>query len=208
MPKDILQVGPLLWGSISNITGVTLFVPILVPKQMELVHMIVPNATVIAVLTNPNNPTVLPDLPDLEKAARANGMELQLLNATTAEEIDAAFAAMMDRHAGALLVPGEVFFTSRRGQIVTLATRHVIPTIYPFREFVAAGGLMSYGNNLNEVARLAAVYSARILRGEKPADLPVQQPTKFELVINLITAKALSLEIPAKLLALADEVIE
>jgi len=191
-----------------NVTGVTLFVPILVPKQMELVHMIVPNTTVIAVLTNPNNPTVLPDLPDLEKAARANGMELQLLNATTTEEIDAAFAAMMDRHAGALLVPGEVFFTSRRSQIVTLATRHAIPTIYPFREYVATGGLMSYGNNLNEVARLAAVYTARILRGEKPADLPVQQPTKFELVINLITAKALSLEIPAKLPALADEVIE
>ncbi len=191
-----------------NVTGVTVFVPVLVPKQMELVHMIAPSATVIAVLTNPNNPTVLPDLSDLEKAARANGMELLLLNAKTAEEIDAAFAAMMDRRAGALLVPGEVFFTSWRGQIVTLAAQHAIPTIYPFREYVAAGGLMSYGNNLIETAHLAAAYTARILRGEKPADLPVQQATKFELVINLITAKTLGIEIPAKLLALADEVFE
>ncbi|MGB7097246.1 MAG: ABC transporter substrate-binding protein [Xanthobacteraceae bacterium] len=191
-----------------NVTGVTVFVPVLVPKQMELVRMTAPSATVIAVLTNPDNPTVLPDPSDLEKAARANGTELLLLNAKTAEEIDAAFAAMTERRAGALLVPGEVFFTSRRGQIVTLAAQHAIPTIYPFREYVAAGGLMSYGNNLIETAHLAATYTARILRGEKPADLPVQQATKFELVINLITAKTLGIEIPAKLLALADEVIE
>jgi putative tryptophan/tyrosine transport system substrate-binding protein len=191
-----------------NVTGVSVFVPILVPKQMELVRTIVPSATMIAVLTNPNNPTVLPDPPDLEKAAHANGMELLLLNATTTEEIDAAFVAATDRRAGALLVPGEVFFTSQRDQIVLLATRHAIPAIYPFREYVAAGGLMSYGNNLTEAARLAAVYTARILRGEKPADLPVQQPTKFELVVNLITAKTLGLEIPAKLLAVADDVIE
>jgi putative tryptophan/tyrosine transport system substrate-binding protein len=191
-----------------NATGVTVFVPILVPKQMELIHTVVPNANTIAVLTNPSNPTVIPDPPDLEKAARAIGMELLLLNATTAEEIDAAFVAMSNRHAGALLVPGEVFFTSRRDQIVTLAMRHAIPAIYPFREYVAAGGLISYGNSLTEASRLAAVYTARILKGEKPADLPVQQPTKFELVINLITAKALGLEIPAKLLAVADDVVE
>jgi putative ABC transport system substrate-binding protein len=191
-----------------NVTGVTLFVNVLVPKQMELVHTIIPNAAVIAVLINPNNPTVLPDPTDLEKAARANGMELLILNASTAEKLDAAFAAMTDRRVGALLVPGDPFFTSRRSQIVTLATRHAIPAIYPFREYAAAGGLMSYGNNLNEVVRLAAVYIARILAGEKPADLPVQQPTKFELVINLVTAKALGLEIPTKLLAVADDVIE
>jgi putative tryptophan/tyrosine transport system substrate-binding protein len=191
-----------------NVTGVSVFVPILVPKQMELVRTIVPSATMIAVLTNPNNPTVLPDPPDLEKAAHANGMELLLLNATTTEEIDAAFVAATDRRAGPLLVPGEVFFTSQRDQIVLLATRHAIPAIYPFREYVAAGGLISYGNNLTEAARLAAAYTARILRGEKPADLPVQQPTKFELVVNLITAKTLGLEIPAKLLAVADDVIE
>jgi len=143
-----------------NITGVTLFVNVLVPKQMELVHKIVPNATLIAVLMNPDNPTVLPDATDLEKAARANGMELLILNASTAEELDAAFTAMTNRHVGALLVPGDPFFTSRRSQIVTLATRHAIPAIYPFREYAAAGGLMSYGNNLMEAARLATVYIA------------------------------------------------
>jgi putative tryptophan/tyrosine transport system substrate-binding protein len=171
-----------------NVTGVTLFVPILVPKQMELIHRFVPQATVIAVLANPNNPTVLPDPPDLEKAASANGMELLLLNAGTVQEIDTAFAAMSDRGAGALLVPGDIFFTNQRDQIVSSAARRSIPTIFPFRESVSAGGLMSYGNNLNETARLAGVFTARILRDEKPSDLPVQQPTKFELVINLKTA--------------------
>jgi putative ABC transport system substrate-binding protein len=191
-----------------NVTGVTLFVPLLVPKQMELLHLIVPNAAVIAVLVNPDNPTVLPDPPDLEKAARANGMEPLLLNATTAAQIDAAFAAARERHADALLIPGDVFFSSQRDQIIALAAQHAIPTIYAFRENVAAGGLVSYGNSLNDTARLAAGYVARILRGEKPADLPVIQPTKFELVLNLKTAKSLRLEIPAKVLALADDVIE
>jgi putative ABC transport system substrate-binding protein len=208
--QDVLRSG--LVASLNrpggNVTGVTLFVPLLVPKQMELIHLAVPNAGMVAVLANPDNPTVLPDLADLEKAAHANGMGLLFLNATTAEGINAAFAAMTDKRADALLVPGDVFFTSRRAQIVTLATRHAVPAIYPFREHVVTGGLMSYGNSLNETARLAGVYAARILGGEKPADLPVQQPTKFELVINLITAKALGLEISAKLLALADEVIE
>jgi putative ABC transport system substrate-binding protein len=191
-----------------NATGVTVFVPVLVPKQMELLHLIVPNAAEIAVLENPNNLTVLPDPPDLEAAARANGMEVLLLKATTAETIDAAFVTATSRHAGALLVPGDVFFTSQREQIVTLAARHALPTIYTFRENVVAGGLLSYGNSLNETAGLAAGYVARLLRGEKPADLPVIQPTKFELVLNLKTAKSLGLEIPAKVLALADEVIE
>jgi putative tryptophan/tyrosine transport system substrate-binding protein len=191
-----------------NVTGVTLFVPVLVPKQMELLHLIVPNAVVIAVLVNPDNPTVLPDPPDLETAARANGMEPLLLNATTAAQIDAAFVAATSRHADALLIPGDVFFTSRREQIVALATQHAVPAIYAFRENVAAGGLVSYGNSLNETASLAAAYVARLLRGEKPADLPVIQPTKFEMVLNLKTAKSLGLEFPAKVLALADEVIE
>jgi putative ABC transport system substrate-binding protein len=191
-----------------NATGVTVFVPVLVPKQMELLHLIVPNAAEIAVLENPNNLTVLPDPPDLEAAARANGMEVLLLKATTAETIDAAFVTATSRHAGALLVTGDVFFTSQREQIVTLAARHALPTIYTFRENVVAGGLLSYGNSLNETVGLAAGYVARLLRGEKPADLPVIQPTKFELVLNLKTAKSLGLEIPAKVLALADEVIE
>jgi putative tryptophan/tyrosine transport system substrate-binding protein len=163
---------------------------------------------VIAVLANPNNPTVLFDPPDLEKAARENGMRLLLLNAATTEGIDPAFAAITDQRASALLVPGDVFFTSRRDQILALATRHAIPTIYPFREYVAAGGLMSDGNNLNETARLAGTYAARILGGEKPGDLPVQQPTKFELVINLRTAKALGFAVPQSLLVAADELIE
>jgi len=191
-----------------NVTGVTLFVPILVSKQMELIHTIVPNAATIAVLMNPKNPTVLPDPPDLEKAARANGMELLLLSATTEQEIDAAFTAATKQHAGAFLVPGEVYFTSHRSQIIALAAQHAIPTIAPFREFVAEGGFMSYGNNLNDTARLAANYVARILKGEKAGDLPVQEPTKFEFVINLKTAKTLGLTVSNSVQLLADEVIE
>jgi putative tryptophan/tyrosine transport system substrate-binding protein len=191
-----------------NVTGVTLFVPLLVPKQMELIHQIIPNASVIAVLTNPENPTVLPDRPELEKAAGENGMALALFSATTVEEIDAAVTEAAKRQVGTLLVSGDVFFASRREQIVALAARHALPTIYSFRENVVAGGLVSYGNSLNETATLAAAYVARLLRGEKPADLPVIQPTKFEMVLNLKTAKSLGLEFPAKVLALADEVIE
>jgi len=175
----------------SNVTGVTLFVPDLVPKQMELIHTIAASAAVIAVLVNPKNPTVLPDSADLEQAAHANGMQLALLNASTPEEIDTAFAAATAQRAGALLVPGDVFFTSRRAQIVALAAKYALPTIYPFRESVAAGGLISYGNDLNETARLAGGFVARVLAGAKPSDLPVQQPTTFELAINLKTAKTL-----------------
>jgi len=191
-----------------NVTGVTLFVPLLVPKQMELIHMIATKATVMAVLRNPDNATVLPEPQELEEAARANGMKLLLLNATTLDEIDASFATASAAGAGAMLIPGDVFFTSRRDRMLALAVAHAIPTIYPFREYVTAGGLVSYGNNLNRVARLAATYVARILRGEKPGELPVEQPSKFELSINLKTAKLLRLMIPDKLLATADEVIE
>jgi putative ABC transport system substrate-binding protein len=191
-----------------NVTGVTLFVSVLVPKQMELLRLVVPDATVVAVLANPDNPTVLPDPPDLEKAARANRMELRLLNATTPDQIDACFATAANQRLGALLVAGDVFLTSRREQIIALAARHGVAAIYAFRENVAAGGLMSYGNSLNDTVGLAAAYAARLLRGENPADLPVIQPTKFEFVLNLKTAKALGLEFPAKVLALADEAIE
>jgi putative tryptophan/tyrosine transport system substrate-binding protein len=191
-----------------NVTGVTLFVPDLVPKQMDIIHTMTPHAAVIAVLMNPKNPTVLPDPADLEQAARANGMQLALLSASTPEEIDAAFAAAVAQHAGALLVPGDVFFTGRRAQIVALAAKNALPTIYPFRESVVAGGLISYGNDLNETARLAGDFVARILAGAKPSDLPVQQPTKFELIINLKTAKSLGLNTPQPLLVAADEVIE
>jgi putative tryptophan/tyrosine transport system substrate-binding protein len=191
-----------------NVTGVTLFVPDLVPKQMDIIHTMVPGATAVAVLMNPKNPTVLPDPTDLEQAAHANGMQLQLLNASTVDELDAAFAAGVAQHGGALLVPGDVFFTGRRDQIIALATKYALPTIYPFRESVVAGGLISYGNDLNDTARLAGGFVGRVLAGAKPSDLPVQQPTKFELVINLKTAKTLNLVVPQSLLVAADEVIE
>ena len=191
-----------------NVTGVTLFVPDLVPKQIELIHTMAPSAAVIAVLMNPKNPTVLPDPVDIEQAARANGMQLALLNASTPEEIDAAFAAATTQHAGAMLVPGDVFFTSRRAQIVAQAAKYALPTIYPFRESVTDGGLISYGDDLNETVRLAGGFVARVLAGAKPSDLPVQQPTKFELIINLKTAKTLGITVPQSLLVAADEVIE
>jgi putative tryptophan/tyrosine transport system substrate-binding protein len=193
---------------VGNVTGVTLFVSALVPKQMELLSLVVPDAARVGVLANPDNLTVLPELPDLEKAAHASGMELRLLNATTAEQIDVAFAAIANQRIGALLVSGDVFLTGRRQQIVALAAGQGVPAIYPFRENVVDGGLMSYGNSINDTAGVAGVYAARLLRGEKPADLPVIQPTKFELVLNLKTAKSLGMEFPAKVLALADEVIE
>jgi putative ABC transport system substrate-binding protein len=191
-----------------NATGVTLFVPLLLPKQMELIHQIVPDGSLIAVLVNPDNLTVLPDPPDMQAAARANAMELLLLNARNVEAIGPAIVAAKNQHASALLVSGDVFFTGQRDQIIALAAQHALPTIYTFRENVVAGGLVSYGNNLNEMAALVAGYAARLLTGEKPADLPVVQPTRFELVLNLKTAKSLGLEIPAKVLAVADEVIE
>jgi len=186
----------------------TTFTVLLFPKQMEMIHRIVPNAAVIAVLVNPDDQALLPAPADLENAARANGMKLLLLNAATPEEIDAAFTTITNRHADALLVTAEPFLTGRSGQIATLAVRHAVPTIDPWRVFPAAGGLMSYGTDLGDGYRQAGAYAARILKGEKPGDLPVQQPTKFELVINTTTAKALGLAIPPTLLAVADEVIE
>lgn len=191
-----------------NATGVTMFVTALVPKQIELIHAIVPDITVIAVLTNPDNPTSYPDPADMEKAARATGMELVLTKAAQEKEIDAAFATMVKRKAGGLVVPGDVFMSSHRQEIVALAARHRIPSIYGFREYVDAGGLMSYGNNLDENARLVAGYMVRIFHGEKPGNLPVEQPSKFELVINLRAAKALGLTISNSVQLLADEVIE
>lgn len=191
-----------------NVTGVTLFVPLLFPKQMELIHQMVPDGSLIAVLANPDNLAVLPDPPDMQAAARANGMQLLLLNASNADAIGPAIAIAKNQHASALLVSGDVLLTGQRDQIIALAAQHALPTIYTFRENVVAGGLVSYGNNLNEMAASVAGYAARLLGGEKPADLPVIQPTRFELVLNLKTAKSLGLEVPAKVLALADEVIE
>ena len=168
----------------------------------------VPQARVIVLLVNPNSPTTEPLILDLQEAARAKGVQLHILKAGTESEIDAAFATLVPLHAGALAVGADSFFTSRREQIVALASRYGIPAIYEGRSFAASGGLISYGSSLAAVNRQVAAYVGRILKGAKPDDLPVAQPTKFELVINLKTAKALGLTVPDKLLVAADEVIE
>jgi putative tryptophan/tyrosine transport system substrate-binding protein len=167
------------------------------------------HATTTAVLMNPGNiPQVEVQVGDIQAAARSIGQEVTILNARTIRDIDAAFAMLAQMRADALLVVTDAFFFTRAAQLVVLAARHAIPTVYFRREFVAAGGLMSYGSNVDESYRLLGVYGARIIKGEKPGDLPIQRPTKLELVINLSTAKALGLEIPPTLLARADEVIE
>jgi len=191
-----------------NITGMTSLGVELGPKRLELMRELVPRAGVIGVLTNPTGITSLGNMTDLQAAARSVGQEVIILNASTVDEIDAAFATAAGRRSGGLLIDVSGFFINRRDQIVALAARHAIPANYSIRDFVEVGGLISYGHDLSESNHQAGVYVGRILKGEKPADLPVLQPTKFELVINLKTARALRLEIPAKLLALTDEVIE
>jgi ABC-type uncharacterized transport system substrate-binding protein len=194
----------------SNVTGFGNFVSQLTPKRLELLCELVPQAKVFALLINPNSPTKLsePLIADLEEAARARGVQLAILRAGTESEIDAAFATLVEQHAGGLVVAGDPFFTSRREQLVALASRHAVPAIYWLRGFAAAGGLISYGVNNDHLFREAGSYAGRILKGAKPADLSVQQPTTFELVVNLNTAKALGLTIPHSMLMLANEVIE
>jgi putative tryptophan/tyrosine transport system substrate-binding protein len=191
-----------------NATGVTNLAVELVPKRLDLLCELVPQARVIALLVNPNNPYTEPMTRDVQDAARVKSVQLPILKAGSESEIDAAFATLANLHADALLVGDDTFFTSRRGQIVALAARHAIPAIYQFREFTAAGGLISYGSSLTALNRQVGIYAGKILKGAKPADLPVQQPTTFELVINLKTAKALGLTIPQSILIRADEVIE
>ena len=178
------------------------------PKRLELLHELVPTATVLAVLVNPNNPNTKAQLREADAAARSLGLQLNILNASTEREIDAAFTTLVQGRAGALLVGIETLFFSRREQLFALAASHAVPTIYDEREYVAAGGLLSYGTSIADGYRLAGVYTGRILKGAKPAELPVQQLMKVALVINLKTAKALGLTIPPALLARADEVIE
>jgi putative ABC transport system substrate-binding protein len=175
---------------------------------LELLHELMPKATVIAVLVNPNNPNTESDLADLPDAARSIGRRLHLLKAGSKREIDIAIGAAVEQQNGALLVGNDSFFLEQRTQLIEAAARHGLPAVYPFREFVEAGGLMSYSASSTEPLRQAGMYAARVLKGEKPADLPVQQASKFELVINAKTAKALGLALPPTLLARADEVIE
>ena len=191
-----------------NITGVSWFGVDLVPKQLSLLHELVPNAAVVALLVDLNVPDAVSQVPAVQEVARTLGLQLVVLNARTADDIDMAFASLVRERAGALVVGAGAFLLSRRNQIIALAARHAIPTIYGFREYSADGGLMSYGNDIAGAFRRAGVYTARILKGDKPADLPVERTTKFELVINLKTAKALGLQVPLQVQQRADEMIE
>jgi putative tryptophan/tyrosine transport system substrate-binding protein len=190
-----------------NLTGVSLISGELVAKRLDLLHKLIPNAAVIALLRNPSNPAEAVER-DEQAAAHATGQNIVLLNAVSESEIDAAFAELAQKRVDALLVNADATFTAHRAQIIASAARLKIPALYPWPEYAEAGGLISYGTSLDESYHQLGVYAGRILRGVGPADLPVTQPTKIELVINLKTAKTLGIEIPAKLLALADEVIE
>ncbi len=191
-----------------NLTGVDLFSGAMEPKRLEILQDLVPASARLAALVNPDSHLAPLQTRDLQEAGRHIGRPVEILNASTEPELEAAFATLGRTRSSALLVAADPFFYSRREQIVRLAARHSVPAIYEWREFVEAGGLMSYGTSITDVYRQAGVYTGRILKGEKPADLPVLQPTKFELVINLKAAKALGLDVPDALLARADQVIE
>ena len=191
-----------------NVTGVSLVTNVLGAKCLGLLHDLVPNAAVIGLLVNPDNPNAEPVRKDAQEAAHIIGQQIYVVNAANERDFEPAFAALVQQRADGLVVASDPFLLSQREQLVVLSARHMIPTIYEFREFATAGGLMSYGSNVAGAYRQAAVYIGRILKGEKPADLPVVQSTKFEFVINLKTAKALGLTVPLHLQQIADEVIE
>jgi putative tryptophan/tyrosine transport system substrate-binding protein len=191
-----------------NLTGVAYFTSALGAKRLGLMHEMVPRVTDFAVLAHPTYSSSAQFISDVEAAARSLGFRIEVFNASTESEIDTAFAALSARRLGALLMAGHPLFTNRRERIIALAARYAVPTMYTVGEFASAGGLIAYGPDLPEVYLLTGGYAGRILRGDKLADLPVLLPTKFEMIINLRTAKALGLDVPDKLLALADEVIE
>jgi putative ABC transport system substrate-binding protein len=191
-----------------NVTGVSWFDAELGPKQLQLLNQLVPNVTIVGLMVNPQSPEVAHQRETAQQAARALGWQLHVIAASSVSEIDAAFVAAKRQRANALMIGSDPFFHSRRKQIVALAAHHAIPTISGGREWVAAGGLVSYGNSIPDAYRRVGLQTGRLLRGVKPTDLPVDRATRFELAINLTTAKALGLTVPDKLLAAADEVIE
>jgi putative ABC transport system substrate-binding protein len=192
-----------------NLTGVTSLSGELAAKRLELLHEMLPKATIIAALLNPTSTALAETLSrNLQAAARSLGLQLRLLHASTERDFDAAIVSLRQVGASGLVIGTDAFFTSHSEQLAALTVRHAIPTIYQYRPFVAAGGLMSYGGDISEAYRLTGLYSGRLLKGEKPVDLPVQQSTKAELIVNLKSAKALGLDVPDTLLARADEVIE
>jgi putative ABC transport system substrate-binding protein len=191
-----------------NVTGVTTLGTEVGRKRLELIHEVVPKATVVALLVNPANPDVGTQSKDIQEAARILGLQLRVLRASAERDFDAVFANLAQLRAGALVIGGDGFLIGRSEQLAVLALRHAVPAIFQYREFVQAGGLMSYGGSIEDAGHLVGVYTGRILRGEKPADLPVQQGTRVLLTINLKTAKALGLTFPLTLLGRADEVIE
>jgi putative ABC transport system substrate-binding protein len=191
-----------------NVTGVNLVFGALGAKRLELLRQLVPKADAIAMLVNPDYPSAATEVQDVQAGAHTLGFRINVANAVAANDFEPAFAGMVAQRSAAVLVADDPFLQSRRDELVALAARHAMPAIYFSRDFVEAGGLMSYGPDINDAYRLVGVYIGRILKGERPADLPVMQPTKFELLINLKTAKALRLDLPPTLLALANEVIE
>jgi putative tryptophan/tyrosine transport system substrate-binding protein len=191
-----------------NVTGVNFISSELIPKRLGLLHDLIAKATTVGALVNPNYSASVDQRRELQEAAAATGLELQIVTATTAGEIDAAFAGLANRHIGALLLANDPFFQAYRLQIVSLAARYGIAVSYSDRQFVDAGGLISYGPDIADAYHLAGTYTGRVLNGTSPADLPVQQPTKFELAINAKTAKTLGIDIPSNIVAIADEVIE
>jgi ABC-type uncharacterized transport system substrate-binding protein len=207
---DPIEAG--LVGSLArpsgNLTGVSTMNTEMTPKRLELLSELVPHAKMIALLVNPNNAIAERIIPEVQEAARAKGLQRDILKAGTDGEVDAAFATLVQLHAGALVLSGDPFFNARLDLLAALASRHAVPAISDVREFVEAGGLISYGTSRIGTLRQLGFYAGRILKGAKPADLPVQQPTTFELVVNLNTAKALGLTVPPSILARADEVIE